>query len=209
MRMINKAFTLILFLAASMVGFTQSDTQEEPRQTFGEQVFLPSIEIGYMHELADELGGGVLLKTSIEYRVRNNNDIFFRINYDTYNADYELDPENGITNVIKGTAHFTDLLFGAGYRFGDNKWRCFIMVQPGIKYYNFPEPVITNTAINIEQGKSRTFCTRATLGFEYYITEKSAISLDFLQGQVWDETAFWKDSGSAIGFSVGFITSLM
>ncbi|MEL6559072.1 MAG: hypothetical protein AAFQ94_12865 [Bacteroidota bacterium] len=188
------------------LGLAGQETTNE--DSFGAQIFLPSIEIGYVGNSADELSGGVLVKTSIEYRVRNNNDIFFRINYDNSTADYTLDPVNAITNVIEGTASFNDLLLGAGYRFGDKKLRTFIMLQAGIKYYNFPEFTQTNSVISIAQGRNNAFSTRATIGFEYYFTEKSAFSLDLLQNQVWDKQDFWRESGSAYGFSVGFITSL-
>jgi hypothetical protein len=184
------------------------NTQDNDEEAFGRQVFLPSIEIGYIHNNTENLTGGILTKTSIEYRVRNNNDIFIRASYDTYSSDFTLTPENNLTNVIKGTASFTDVLIGGGYRFGDNKWRTFIMVQAGQKYYNYPEFVQNNNTINIEQGRRGVFSTRATLGFEYYFTEKSAVSFDFLQSQVWKTQDFWEDSGSAIGFSIGFITSL-
>ena len=82
------------------------------------------------------------------------------------------------------------------------------MIQPGLKYYNFPELVINNTTLNIEQGKKSIFSTRLTLGFEYYINDKSAVSIDLLQSQVYEKLDFWEDSGSAVGFSIGFITAL-
>lgn len=188
--------------------FTLAGQEAAGDENFGSQIFLPSIEIGYVGNSADVLSGGVLVKTSLEYRVRNNNDLFFRLNYDNSTADYTLGSENALTNVIEGTASFNDLLFGTGYRFGDNKLRMFIMLQAGVKYYNFPEFVQTNSVISISQAKSNVFSTRATLGFEYYFTEKSAFSFDLLQNQVWDEKDFWNESGSAYGFSVGFITSL-
>ncbi|MGD1847111.1 MAG: hypothetical protein ACFB10_17105 [Salibacteraceae bacterium] len=202
--------TRLIVLFFLLVCFSANAQEEEPKPPpkIGNQVFLPSLEIGYLFNSASVLSGSVLIKSSIELRLRNNNDLFLRVNYDKYDADYTLEPENNLTNVIKGTAAFTDLLLGPGYRFGDKKYRMFIMVQGGFKYYNFPEFVQNNNVVNLEQGRSRTFTSRATLGLEYYLTEKSAISLDFIQGQVWDKKDFWADSGSALGFSIGFITSL-
>lgn len=82
------------------------------------------------------------------------------------------------------------------------------MIQPGLKLYNYPNLVETAGAINIDQSRNSVFTTRTTLGFEYYINEKTAISFDLLQSQVWEEQDFWSDSGSAYGASLGFITSL-
>ena len=202
-----KVLTTIGVLMLSLSAIAQN-AEEEDRPNIGGQIFLPSIEIGYLSNSANSLSGGVITKTSIEYRVRNNNDVFFRINYDNYNANYTLTSDNSLTNIITGTAAFTDLLFGAGYRFGDNQFRYFIMLQSGLKYYKFPEFVQNSTVINIEQRKRNIFSTRITLGLEYYINEKSAISFDLLQSQVWKERDFWSNSGSAIGFSIGFITAL-
>lgn len=44
---------------------------------------------------------------------------------------------------------------------------------------------------------------------EYYFDEKSAFTFTLFQNQVWDKVDFWEDKGSAYGFSIGFITSLM
>lgn len=200
----HKTLTTLLFLSLAI----PSRAQDDQSGGLGKQIFLPSIEIGYLSNSADALGGGILVKTSIEYRVRNNNDIFFRASFDTSDAEYTLDGDNSVTNVIKGTAAFSDLLIGGGYRFGDKKFRQFILLQAGVKRYNFPQFVAQGGTILIEQGKNSVLNTRITLGFEYYITPKSAVSVDLLQGQVWKEQDFWVDSGSAYGFSVGFITSL-
>ena len=44
---------------------------------------------------------------------------------------------------------------------------------------------------------------------KYYIDEKSALTFSLYQNHVWCEVDFWEDNGSAIGFSVGFVTPLL
>ena len=200
-----KLALLIVFLFP-IISFAQKEpmTDEEIASHF----FMPSIEMGYIHNFTDALSGGVIVNTSLEYRIRNNNDVFFRANYDTYTADYELKQENGLTSVIKGTGSFSDFLLGAGYRFGDNKFRSFVMLQAGATRYNFPTLVVDEDVISIEQSGKLLFSSRATVGFEYYFTEKSAFAIDLFQNQIWERQDFWQNSGSAVGISFGFIASL-
>ncbi len=200
---------LVIIVLLSIVQFYSYGQEKKDESKFGSQIFLPSIEMGYTHSMSPLLSGGILTKTSIEYRIRNNNDIFLRVNYDNYSGDYSLIPTNGFTNVIEGTASLTDLLGGVGYRFGDKKVRFFIMAQAGITYYNFPQATSAlSSVVNIKQGKKNVMSSRATLGVEYYFTEKSAFSFDILQNQIWKKQDFWEDNGSSIGFSIGFLTSL-
>ncbi|HAA15910.1 MAG TPA: hypothetical protein DCE41_31045 [Cytophagales bacterium] len=203
-----KYLTLFFTLLPVLSSFAQQDSTETFEEKVGRQIFLPSLQIGYIFNQANNLTSGIIINTSLEYRVRNNNDIFFRANYDTYNSDYIITPGNALTNVIEGTASFTDLLIGSGYRFGDSQYRIYLMAQAGVKLYNFPEFVQENNTISIVQGQRNIFSTRATVGFEYYINEKSAFSLDILQSQVWRSQDFWIDNGSALGFTLGYITSL-
>ena len=183
--------------------------QEKPvdEKAFGRQIFLPSIEMGYAGSSASALSGGLITKTSIEFRLRNNNDIFARINYDIINSEYTLENVN-TTNIIKGKASFNDLLAGIGYRFGDEKFRCFLMVQPGVRFYNYPIALQQGNEITIDQSGNNIFMTRATVGLEYYFDAKTAISFDVFQNQIWEARDFWNDRGDSYGLSIGVITSL-
>ncbi len=86
-------------------------------------IFLPALEIGYMNEQTRFLGGGLLMKTSIEYRTKKN--IFFKLNFDAANTRYNLDAIPDETNIIEGTTSMEDLLLGVGYRLGNDKVQWF------------------------------------------------------------------------------------
>ncbi len=198
----------VLFLSIQLFsvlpGFSQDDAEAKE---LGRHIFLPSIEMGYVGNNASALSGGIITKTSIEFRLRNNNDIFARINYDNIGAEYSLENIN-TTNIIGGKTSFNDILAGVGYRFGDEKFRCFLMVQPGIRLYNYPFATINGNEITIDQTGNSIFLTRATVGLEYYFDEKTAISVDVFQNQVWEQRDFWSDRGDSFGFSIGVITAL-
>ena len=187
--------------------FAQEENNQE--NTFWSRIFLPSIDAGYQVPNSDLIRGSVRIGTSIEYRVRNNNDFFVRLNYDTYGAGFLLSDNNTTTNTIEGTVQFTDVLLGPGYRLGDNTFRIMFSVLPGIKLYEFPTADTDGQQIIIRQESKSVFTTVALTTLEYYINEKSALTLSFFQNQVWRKVDFWEDGGSAVGFSVGFITSLL
>jgi len=193
--------SLILLVVCTAQG------QEEKKSTFGSRLFLPSLEVGYVGYGSNMLKGGLLTKFGIEYRFRNNNDIFLRLNYDNRDASYKLQ-EPALTNVVEGKVGFSDLIFGLGYRFGDNTFRMFGLLQAGQMYYSYPEFEQQGNTIVIREPNRTMVITRATLGFEYYLDEKTAITLEFLQSAFWKQQDFWEDHQGSFGFSVGVITSL-
>ncbi len=198
-----RCLSIFIFMLIAINCFCQSK-----QQTFGEQIFLPAIDFGYMSHSSDQLSGGVIVKTSIEYRFRNNNDFFLRLNYDTHSAEYILDDLSTTTNIIKGKAAFTDILMGLGYRMGESKIRGVVMMQAGTRLFSYPNADQTGGTINIEQDNNSIFTTRTTLGLEYYFNPKAALSLDLFQSQIWGNRDFWISQGSAVGFSIGLITAL-
>lgn len=188
--------------------FTQAQSETSAPKKIGQRIFLPALEIGYMHNNSKILDGGILVNTSIEYRFRNNNDFLLRLNYDTHNAEYKLE-QRGFTNVLEGTAFFSDVLLGPGYRFGDNTFRLFVLTQAGVKFYDFPVATVENLNLQIRNSSNTLFTTRIVLGGEYYFDEKSALTISLIQSQVWNKQDFWADKAGAWGISVGFITSLI
>ena len=202
----NRFIIAFIFILQTVQVVSQTDSTDEA--AFGRQIFLPSIEVGYIFQLSDDLSGGIIMKTSIEYRLRNNNDVFFRLNYDNYSSEYQLSSSTNPADILEGTTVFSDILLGGGYRFGDRKHRFFLMAQPGIKLYDYPIATFKNNSIQITKKREEIFTTRFSLGYEYYFNEKSAVNFDLIHNQVWDNSFFWSDSGVALGFSVGFITSL-
>ncbi len=197
---------LILFLTYTLIGVCCAQPDEIE---VGEKIFLPSLEIGYIHSNSDLLSYGLLIKTSIEYRLNRMEGFFFRLNYDTYDTSYELRNIDNLTNVVKGTAFFSDLILGGGYRTALKENVClFLTFQPGVKFYDFPTAIEDNNTIIFNQDNRSIFTTRATLGGEYYINAKSAVSFDLFQNQIWKKEDFWANHRAAFGISLGFITAL-
>jgi len=203
MKTLSKITFLILFF---FIDFYCIYAQEN-ENSFGRQIFLPSLEIGYIINNAEMLSGGLLVKTSIEYRYKNNNDLFLRLNYDNSDANYKMQTDN-FSNVLEGKARFSDLLLGFGYRFGDRKVRFFLLAQAGLKFYNFPTLEQNNNNFSLRDVSRDLWMSRITLGAEYYFDEKSAFTLEILQSSIWENKDFWQDKTGSWGIAVGFITSL-
>ncbi|WKN43066.1 hypothetical protein [Tunicatimonas pelagia] len=83
-----------------------------------------------------------------------------------------------------------------------------MLLQSGVKFYDYPVATQSDSITSINQDGRRIFTTRATFGAEYYLDDKRAFSIDLFQNQIWQERDFWDDKKAAWGVSVGFITSL-
>lgn len=200
----KKKLLLIFCLLMALKGFSQEDSHG-----IGDKIFLPSLDLGYVHTNSKFLSDGLLIKTSLEFRLKNPSGFFFRLNYDTYNTSYEFNNVLDFSNVIKGTVAFSDLIAGVGYRWsiGDN-FRVFAILQPGVTFYDFPNAILDGNNILVSQDGKSIFTSRATLGLEYYINPKSALTFDIFQSQVWRKEDFWTSNQGAYGLAIGFVTAL-
>lgn len=185
------------------------EKQMSQNDTFWGRIFLPAIDVGYQIPNSNLISSSVRIGTSIEYRFKNNNDFFVRLNYDTYSAKYNLTNDNSITNAIEGSVQFTDIVSGPGYRLGDNTFRLMFSIMPGIKLYEFPSASLNGQQILVRAKSKQVFTTIFLSTLEYYLDEKSALTFGLYQNQVWRKVDYWEDGASAVGFSVGFITSLL
>lgn len=171
-------------------------------------VFTPALEIGYVMNDSKELFNGVMFKGAVEYRFRNLDGPLIRGNYDTYDAKFQLSNLNNITNIVKGTAFFSDWLLGGGYRIGGFKQRFFGLVQGGLKFYDFPNATQRPGLIDIRLENKTVFTGRVTLGYEYYLNFRSAFTLEAMHGHVFRRVHFWQERGGSWALSVGFTTAL-
>ena len=196
-----------LFLSSFILSLGALQAQEDTTG-FWNRIFLPSLDVGYQIAHSDLIDNSVKFGTSIEYRFTNNNDFFVRLCYDTYGAKYALRQAN-TTNTIEGTAQFTDVFFGPGYRFGDRTFRVMVAFTPGIKLYEFPTAEFEDERVLITQNARSVLSANLLTTIEYYFDEKSALTLSLFQNYVFEDVDFWARGRNATGFSIGFITSLM
>lgn len=81
--MIKRIIQILPLLLISL-GVQAQDAETDSSSQFLRRIFLPSVDVGYQVNNVDLIGNSVKFSTSIEYRIRNNNHFFFRLNYDTW-----------------------------------------------------------------------------------------------------------------------------
>ncbi|OJJ15312.1 hypothetical protein BKI52_38500 [marine bacterium AO1-C] len=197
--------TLLLLLCTVFYGFGQDNDPDKKGIRY--RIFLPSLEIGYVGYSSQELSGGVMVKTAIEYRLKTQDSFYFRLNYDNRRATYKIQP-TGLTNVIEGKVNFSDLIGGVGYRFGKDKLQWIVLLQGGVSFYDVPEFELAGTVLNLRNKGKNVPISRLTIGLEYYLDSNSAITLELLQSQFWNQEDFWQDNQSAWGISLGVTATL-
>jgi hypothetical protein len=204
----KKIFQIIL-LTISCLGFTVSGFSQEGETTdeVYTQLFNTYFEVGYIFENTNALGNGLLFKTGFEYRPTSTNSYFIRLNYDTYDAIYDLQILQDISRPMSGDASFTDAILGVGYRWGNQKIRFLGLIQGGLKFYNYPTLIEEDNFRFISLDDRLNWMTRVTVGMEYYFDESFAFSIDLFQNQVWQRQDFWSDHAGAWGFTFGLIGS--
>ena len=201
--------SLCLLLAVAF-----SATAQEPESdmdtiytSIGKRLFLPSLEFGFVHFRSDELSWAVQQKAGIEFRISNNNEGFFRLNYDVKSSHYKLDADN-VNSVIEGRVRFTDIILGLGFRFGDRTTRFFALAQGGLTNYSFPTAWQEGNTIMIADDQRWDPVTRVTVGAEYYLDRKTAITLELIQNEVWTDEGFFRQSASSYAISLGIIAAM-
>jgi len=201
----TKLTTLLLLC---FIGLFSQDYPDSSETAFLKRIFLPSIDMGFQFPTSSVIEPSLRIATSVEYRFKNNNDFFIRLNYDTYGAKYRLASSIGPGSALEGTVNVSDVMLAPGYRFGDNKWRYMFAIMPGIKFYEYPELRQIDESFELTLRSGSLFTTSFLGTVEYYFDEKSAFTFSLYQNQVWEDVDFWADGRAAYGFSIGFITSL-
>lgn len=195
-----KLITLFTFLS---LGATAQINTNFP---FLSQLYFP-FDAGYALTDAKTLQSGMLFKTGLEYRFKKPVGLLIRFSYDNRSNHYKI-TQNTITNITEGKLKFTDYVTGVGYRVGQRKTRFFGLIQAGISVYNYPS--ITGSANNftMTDKQSITPITKYTAGFEYYIAQNAALTLETSYALLPNRSVFWGKDFSMFGISLGFTATL-
>jgi hypothetical protein len=192
---------LIFFYSTILKAQHKNDTISDWDRTF-----MPSIQMGYVGHGTDQLSGGLMTQTSIEYRHESN--FVLRINYDNLNSKmnikYPVDPDLTFT----GKVSFSDIIGGIGYRDRDGKHNFTGYVEGGIRNYGYP--VITTDSIqaNLDYDSRNIGIMRYTLGYEFALAPKLFLTLETLISHTLESNDFWIDNRWSYGFTLGISAPL-
>lgn len=199
-------FTLLTTFSCLSV-FSQSDWKDKVSY-LAKHTFTPALEVGYVWNNSKELLNSIMFKGAAEYRFNNLRGPVIRGNYDTYYAKYQINNLNNLARIVKGTAFFSDIMLGGGYRIGNLRHRCFGLLQGGVKWYDYPEVSESTSTIEIRMENQFAATGRVTLGYEFYVNERSAFTLEGMHSRVFERKHYWKEDGGSWALSFGFTTSL-
>lgn len=193
---------LVLFLLSFL---PSSSAQNQEEEKLSQSLFMPSIQMGYIHNQTDQLLGGLFIQTSLEYRTSKG--FFFRINYDDYDSDYEINSFDPV-RVQKGKIPFNELIGGGGYRLTRNKHNLALTIQSGVRFYGFPRLRVEGTDLILEFDNRSITVNRYTLGYEYEIEPHAFLTLEFFGSHTWVKKDFWTDNAWATGVTLGITATI-
>jgi len=191
---------LTLFNSWGLFGQDNDTTNQDTRW------FMPSIQMGYIGQSSDELSGGLLIQTSLEYRTKKH--FFFRVNYDDFDTDFNLINPQNLTGNYSGKVSIAELLGGVGYRGTTEKHHFFLLVQPGFRFYGFPFITNENNNISIDLDNRNLPVMRYTAGYEYEFVDNVFAALELFAGHTLENKDYWRDQDWSWGFTVGISTTL-
>lgn len=198
-----RLLTLLFLLLCAQLSFGQDTTAVEK---ISDRIFMPSIQMGYINNRTDQLSGGVFIQTSLEYQTSKG--IFFRLNYDDFDSDYDLTSSENTLGAIRGKVSFSELLLGIGGRYRMEKQHILAIVQSGIRFYSFPFLNLEGNDIILELENRTILVNRYTFGYEYEIDEKAFLTLELFASHVLEKEDYWEDIAFSLGFTVGITATI-
>ncbi|MEM7038944.1 MAG: hypothetical protein AAF570_18325, partial [Bacteroidota bacterium] len=127
---------------------TEDTESEENLESDLERTFMPTVQMGYVWHGTEELSGGLMTQTSVEYRDISN--FIFRLNYDAFNSNMSLAYPIDSTVTFTGRTTFSELIIGVGYRLTMKKHNITAYVQPGFRFYGYPILTADSSQVNLD-----------------------------------------------------------
>jgi hypothetical protein len=171
-----------------------------------ERTFMPAIQMGYVGHGTDQLSGGLMSQTSIEYRHESN--FVLRINYDNLNSKMNIEYPGGPDLTFTGKVSFSDIIGGIGYRDRDGKHNFTGYIEGGIRNYGYPIFSTDGTQVNLDFDSRNIGIMRYTLGYEFALAPKLFLTLETLISHTLESKDFWIDNSWSYGFTLGISAPL-
>jgi hypothetical protein len=179
----EKKFTILVALFLIQISLFGQEAQESDNDL--KRTFMPQFQLGYALNETQDLKGGLMTQTSIEYRDVTN--LVLRINFDVFNSSMSLKyPLNDTTNFT-GKTSFSDLIGGIGYRIPFNH---------------------NNNQVSIDLSRKYLGVMRYTLGYEYALTPKLFFSVELFSSHVYKAQDFWSNKQWSHGVTFGITSPL-
>lgn len=196
-----KKFLLVL-LFLPLIAFAQDSGGEE----IGNRIYMPSLQIGYINNNSDQLGGGLFIQTSIEYKTKTG--LFFRANYDDFDTDYTVLNQGSQISSLSGKVSFSEFIGGLGYRITSNKHNFLMSAQAGGRFYDYPVLRSQGEDFGLQLDSREVWIGRYTVGYEYEIEERAYLTFELFASHSLRSIDYWASKPWASGFTIGITTTV-
>jgi hypothetical protein len=171
-----------------------------------DRTFMPAIQMGYVGHGTDQLSGGLMIQTSLEYR--HNSNFVLRVNYDDFDSNMKIKyPLNPALN-FSGRMSFFELIGGIGYRDRDGKHNFTGYIEGGIRNYGYPVFTTDSIQANLDFDSRNIGIMRYTIGYEFALAPKLFLTLEALISHTLESKDFWIDNRWSYGATLGITTPL-
>ena len=195
-------------LLSLLLGFSSSLKAQHKNDTISDwdRTFMPALQMGYVGHGTDQLSGGLMIQTSIEYRHKSN--FVLRVNYDDFeskmNIEYPLNPDL----TFSGRMSFFELIGGVGYRDRDGKHNFTGYIEGGMRNYGYPVFTTDSLQANLDFDSRNIGIMRYTLGYEFALAPKLFLTLETLISHTLQSKDFWAENRWSYGFTLGISAPL-
>lgn len=191
----------VLFSSLHLVAQSKKDTI-----TDWERTFMPALQMGYVTHGTDQLSGGIMVQTSIEYRHKSN--IVLRANYDDFQANMELAYPVNPDLTYTGRLSFFELIGGIGYRDIDGKHNFTAYIQGGIRNYGFPVFTTDSVQANLDFDSRNIGIMRYSTGYEFSLAPKLFLTIEALVSHTLKAKDYWERNRWSYGITLGLSAPL-
>jgi hypothetical protein len=199
-----RIFVILASLLLTQTALFGQGTQQSNNDL--KRTFMPQFQLGYALNKTQDLSGGLITQTSIEYRDTTN--LVLRINFDLFNSNMTLNYPLNDSTSFTGKTSFTDLIGGIGYRVLLKKHNITGYIQSGVRFYGYPEFNLENNQISIDLSRKNLGVMRYTLGYEYALTTKLFFSIELFSSHVFEPRDFWNNNVWSHGLTIGVTSPL-
>lgn len=185
-------------------GFSKAQGEEDT-VSWG-RTFMPAIQMGYVDHGTDQLSGGLMVQTSIEYRDVTN--LVLRINYDDFNSNMDIEYPLNTNLDFTGKTSFSELIGGIGYRDKDGRHNFTGYIQGGVRFYGYPVFTNDNVQATLDYDGRNIGVMRYSLGYEFALNPKLFFTIEALTGHTLKSKDYWVENIWSYGITLGLSAPL-
>lgn len=171
-----------------------------------DRTFMPAIQMGYVDQGTDQISGGLMIQTSLEYRDKSN--FVLRLNYDDFNSNLNFDYPVNQDLSFKGRISYSEFIGGVGYRAIIGKHNLTAYVQGGLRFFGYPIFNINEQETNLDFDSRNIGILRYSFGYEFAIADKLFFTIETLVSHTTQARDFWQDKRWSYGITAGLSAPL-